>query len=604
MSAQDTNKGGRDRIGLLIYMIYILLLAASVLLVGKILYLEFFFKPEPKIASALTPRSVRRTLEPVRGNILDCNGRILAMSYPMYRLHLDCTVGKDEKWESAARELCGKLPEYFPGKNAKQYFEMLSAGRRNGQRYLALGGLVDHSTLNKIQTLPLLREGRNRGGLIVEQENIRRYPYGELARRTIGFVRDNKAGVTNNFIGIEGKYNHILHGKDGTEWLRETDKHKIVRDTDSSYVRAENGKDITTTLNIDYQEFADNALRDQIKEETDLEGAYFVLMDVKTGAIRVMVNLLRNPRTGKFEESSNLAIGRKIEPGSVFKTVTLTSVLSDGFIKKLDQTIPTNHGVIANSRCKPDHHIADWERNHHTNRISIIDGFKISSNYVFATLAIENYASNPMRYIERVYSYGLADAFKFDLDGLLAPTVPSPKTNPYWTNTDLGNMGFGYYTEETPLHILTFYNALAGKGRMMKPYLIDGPSVLNASICSKAVADTVTRALKAVTEEGTARCLKKAAANVAGKTGTSFGTYPRGQAGESPYVDRQGRRKYQGTFAGFFPSEDPQYSVICGVYSYPTRRSYQGAGIPARTILEVVNYLVKVDPYWQKEFGK
>ncbi len=383
-----------------------------------------------------------------------------------------------------------------------------------------------------------------------------------------------------------------------------------MRDFEHEYVRATDGKDIRTTLDIDFQDLADRALREQIEADDEIEGGCIVLMEVATGAIRAMVNLLRDEKSSTLEEISNLAIGRVGEPGSIFKTVTMTAALSDGLIKSLDETIPTNHGIVRNARgLRQDVHILDWEREHHTKEISYLDGFKISSNYVLATIAVDGYASKPQNYMDKLYLYKLGEAFEFDLDGLRTPVLPKVGKN--WSNTTLGSVAYGYSTGLTPLHILTFYNAIANKGRMMKPYLVEdieengivtekrGPGVLNAAVCSKAVADTITRALKAVTEEGTAQRLKGAKCSVAGKTGTSFGTYANGQ-----YQDAQGRRKYQGTFVGFFPAEAPQYSVICMVYSKPTSRQFQGGGIPARVIRTVIDKLYNIDPCFRDELKR
>ena len=445
---------------------------------------------------------------------------------------------------------------------------------------------------NRILSLPLFRKGRYYSGVQYEQENVREYPYGTLARRTIGFVRNNKSPVRNTHIGLEGKFDYELHGEEGLEYLRETDQ-GTVRNSDSTIVRAVDGNDLRTTLNIDYQEIADMALREQIEPEEAIEGACLVLMETETGAIRAMVNLLREgeEHDGDFAEIQNLAIGRKNEPGSVFKTVTLTSLLNDGFISSLEETLPATDGRVPGTSIR-DSHIPDFAREHDTDRISVIDGFKISSNYVFARLAVDHYANN---------SRGDLTGSFLSLDGMLTPTIPSPETR-YWTDTDLGSIAYGYSTSMTPIHILTFYNAIANKGRMMKPYLVEdiesggrtirrrGPSTLNAAICSRAVADTVTRALKAVTEEGTARRLRGAKCSVAGKTGTSFGTYDDGR-----YADEYGRRKYQGTFVGFFPADAPKYSIICTVYSKPTSKSFQGGGIPARTVRTVIDRLYNID---------
>ena len=616
----------RDRIGVILYLLYMVLLAASLILILRLVYIQAFWKPDPKIAAALTPSNTVSVIEPARGNILDAEGRLLAISCPIYQFYMDCTVLKEtntpeqeQTWLGKAQDLSAALAGEFGDKTAAQYFKLIKDSRAAGRKYVKIGRPVDRNAYNRIIEFPLFRDGRYRSGMIVEQEQIRQYPYGKLARRTIGFVRNNKSMVTNTHIGLEGKFDYILHGQEGREWMRVTDYGR-VRNSDSAYVKAVDGKDLRITLNIDYQDIADKALREQIVEEPDLEGACLVLMEVSTGAIRAMVNLVREDGTGPFEEIQNLAIGRKGEPGSVFKTVTLMSVLNDGFIHSLEETLPATSGNVAGTSIR-DAHIPDYARQHKTNRITILDGFKISSNYVFATLAVKNYGIDKTkgrgkglekteRFLQNIYNYKLGEAFDFDLDGLQTPTIPSPATR-YWTDTDLGSIGFGYSTEETPLHILTFYNAIAGKGRMMKPYLVEdieenglvverrGPGVLNAAVCSKAVADTITRALMAVTEEGTAKRLKDAKCTVAGKTGTSFGTYENGQ-----YQDALGRRKYQGTFVGFFPAEAPKYSIICTVYSKPTNRQFQGGGIPARAIRTVVDKLYNIDPAFREEIKR
>ena len=602
----------RDRIGVILYLVYLLLLIASACLIGKLIWLQTGFKPNERIKSALTPPSTKLVTQPRRGDIYDCEGRLLATSCPYYLIHMDCTVRKDyhahlkdrdkaarleSEWRDKARQLSVELARTFPSKNADGWYRSIIQGREKGSKYLAIGDPVDRKTRNAIMEFPLWKEGANRGGLIIENENVRQYPYGTLARRTIGFVRNNRSNVGNTHVGLEGRYDTLLHGREGVEWQRITDYGK-VRDTDSAHVTVMDGKDLHTTLNIDYQEIADRALREGMKGENDLEGGCLVLMDVKTGAIKSMVNLLRDPSNGgALSEIQNVAIGRKAEPGSVFKTVTLMTVLKDGKIKNLDQTIPTNHGVVKNARVPKDAHIVQYENANHKNRISILKGFEMSSNYVFATLALDNYASNPEIFLGFIHDYHLDEAFDFDLEGLRKPTIPSPKTR-YWTNADLATIGYGYSTEETPLHILMFYNAIANGGKMMKPHLTGKPVQMD-TICTKAVADTLNRALKGVTQEGTAKVLKDAASPVAGKTGTSFATFENGK-----YQDAQGRRKYQGTFVGYFPADDPQYSVICTIYSKPTTKSFQGGGIPARAVKYLVDQLYNIDPYWQNRIKK
>lgn len=602
----------RDRISVILYVLYLVMLIGSTCLIGKLIYLQTRFKPDPRIKAALTPQSTRIVTQPVRGNIYDCKGRLLAMSCPNYILHMDCTVQKsnyehmkdrekgirlENEWRAKAMDLSVELAKVFPEKKAKDYYKMIINGREKGSKYLAIGTPVDRKTRNRIIEFPLWNEGAYKGGLIIENDNIRVYPYEKLARRTIGFVRSNKSGVSNTHIGLEGHYDKYLHGQEGIEWQRLTDNGK-VRDYDSTYCTVVNGQDLYTTLDIDYQEIADKALRKGIENEQDIEGGCLVLMDVKTGAIRAMVNLTRdNGGKGQFEEISNMAIGRKAEPGSVFKTVTLMTLLEDGKISSLEQTIPTNHGKVEEAKIPVDAHIQQYEAQNRTNRISILKGFEMSSNYVFATLALQNYANEPERFLSYIDKYHLNETPDFDLDGWRTPTIPTPQTR-YWTNADLAAIAYGYSTQETPLHILMFYNAIANKGVMMKPYIVGNPVKMDA-ICSEQTAETITRALEGVTNEGTARALKGARSNVAGKTGTSFATFENGK-----YQDAHGRRKYLGTFVGFFPAEGPQYSVICSIYSKATTKSFQGGGIPAVAVKSLVDQIYNIDPYGQIRITK
>ncbi|MBP5521470.1 MAG: hypothetical protein J6X82_03530, partial [Bacteroidales bacterium] len=362
MEANTDTKKKRDRIGVILYVIYVLLLMASVLLFVKIVGIQIFFNPDPKIQSALTPGSRPRLIEPVRGNIIDCQGRLLAMSCPTYQIAMDCTVRREEfakddkegaakeaEWMKKAADLSVELAKVFPDKSADEYLKLIRNGRANGKKYLKFGKPVDRNVYNRVAAFPLFKEGRFKGGFIAEQQNVRIYPYGKLARRTIGFVRNNRSDVGNTHVGLEGKFDYVLHGQEGKEYTKVTDFGRVL-DNDSTKTLPVDGRDIRTTLNIDYQDIAWNALYNEIAAEDDLEGACLVLMESSTGAIRAMVNLYRDGSSTDFEEVSNLAIGRAIEPGSVFKTVTLMQVLSDGYITSLEELIPTNPGVIKGAR--------------------------------------------------------------------------------------------------------------------------------------------------------------------------------------------------------------------------------------------------------------
>ncbi len=625
--AQDNQKGNkkkRDGVGAILYLLYILVLVLGVVVVGRIIYIQHFWKLDKSIEKYFLPSVIRSDIDPDRGAIIGCNGEILAMSTPMYELRMDCTVRKvyfqgkknatgkslEQEWQDKAKAFCGGFSREL-GTDSTALFKSIIDGRRKGSKYLRLADNIDRETLLKLKKLPLMEEGQYKSGIIVLKKDTRKYPYGTLARRTIGYVKDNSNSNGNNHIGLEGKYDYVLHGQEGKIWLRPTDNKERIQNYDSAYVKPVDGLDVRTTLDITIQDIMDKAIRKQMASNPKVMEACGVMMDVKTGAIRAMVNLTKSPKDSSLNEVYNMAIGFGAEPGSVFKATTLMTALEDGCIKSLDDVIPKNNGEIKG-----------YPRDDHINGkddISILHGFEISSNYVFRYLAVTNYNDNPKKFLDKLYLYKLGQAFDFDLEGLKKPYLPSPDSK-MWSATDLGATAIGYAIQETPLHILTFYNAIANKGRMMKPYLVEsiekdgsvktrkGPSVLNASICSKATADTLLRAMKAVTSEGTATRLKGAKLQVAGKTGTSKQVLTKEDiekyGKQNAYVTTDGSYHNMATFVGFFPADNPKYSAIICMNSSLIRGSLFGGVAPATAMREVVDAIYTLDPEWGGEIER
>lgn len=618
MTAERQNKAKkkRDRIGVILYCFYAIVLVAGFFIIGKMVCIQLFWKPDKDVARFFLPPSTKSVIEPDRGAIIGSDGKLLAMSTPMYQLYMDCTVLKsvfrgksnpdslERDWLSKAKAFSDGLAKEVGG-SAGDYYRMIVTGRKDSNRYMRLTADLDRGALLRLQKLPLMKEGRYKSGIIVNKRDSRQYPYGTLARRTIGYVKDNRNSNGNNHIGLEGKYDYALHGKEGEIWLRPTDNRERIQNYDSTYVKPEDGLNVRTTLNITLQDIVDKAMRKQMAANPKINEGCAVIMDVKTGAIRSMVNLTKDPKDSSLNEVYNMAIGFAAEPGSVFKATTLMTVIEDGFVKSLDDVIPMNNGVIPGY--PQDTHIKG------NGEISVLRGFEISSNYVFRYLAVKNYNDNPKRFLDKLYMYKLGQAFDFDLKGLSEPYIPSPDSK-QWSATDLGSTAIGYSVKETPLHILTFYNAIANKGRMMKPYLVEsiekngavktkkGPSVLNASICSKATADTMLRAMRAVTSEGTAKRLKGAKLTVAGKTGTSRQVLSKEEIDKygmsSPYVTKDGSYHNLATFVGFFPAENPKYSAIVCMKSDLIRGSLYGGVGPAAVMREVVDAIYVLDPEW------
>ncbi len=626
---ENNKERQKRRASIVLTAFHILFLTAAIAIIVKIVILQYFWEPDPKYVSYFQPKKSKQELDPERGAIIDHNGKLLAMSTPMYNVYMDCYILKEEhdrdkekgaeneeKWVKKAQELAQRLPEVLKdeGKTASYYNDLIFTGRRNKRRYVPIVKGIDHGTLLQLKELPLFNERPYRSGMIVEKEETRQYPYEGLARRVIGYVKHNN-DTTSRHIGIEGKYDYVLHGEKGLEWKKMTDENRMIKDVDSNVVAVEDGIDVRTTLDINIQDMADRALRRNMALEEDIVGGCVVVLDVETGAVRAMVNLQKD-RQGEFREVFNMAAGRPAEPGSVFKAVTMTTLLEDGKIE-LDTEIPTNHGRMSDmTQIRPDRYITDFERKHGTDRISVLDGFKISSNYVFRRLVKDHYGDKPEEFISRLHEYNFGEAYEFDLNeaGSAKPRIPDP-SSAGWTMSDLVSVAIGYSVRVTPLQVVTFYNAIANNGKMMKPYVVEStekdgkvikefkPEILNGSICSKATADTLTRALTMVTLEGTASRLKNAKCTVAGKTGTSRMHLSNEERAGSrdPYADINGRKKHQATFVGFFPAEKPQYTAIVVVYTGLMSHDVYGGKIPAMTFKEIADGLWAYGDDWGRE---
>lgn len=631
---KDINIEDKHRVSKILWFLYCVFLGLSILLIGRIIHIQFSWEPDPATVKYFLPKKYKSPTKPERGTVMDINGNLLAISTPMYNIHMDCAVLKEDHqightaeetdsleriWSEKAYKLSQKLPEVLAkdGKTADYYFSLIMRNRNSdtlkGRRNVPITKNIDHETYLKLCELPLFNEGQFKSGMIKTEVETRRYPYGTLAARVIGDVRINKENPEDSrYLGIEGKYDYILHGQEGQQWMKRTDKGDIA-DPDSTAVEVEHGKDIRTTLDIDIQDIADRALRNNIGDDTEIEGGCVVIMDVSTGAVRAMVNLQRNSKD-ILGENFNMAIGRPGEPGSIFKAATLAILLEEGNVK-LSTKVPTNRGIINElPEISQDKYITNWESKHKTSSISVLDGFKISSNYVFRRLVLNHYKDNPQNFVDKLYEYKLHDAYEFDLTekGGTRSNIPNPGSRG-WSRTTLPSTAIGYAVMETPLNIVTFYNGIANKGKIMKPYLIErfekngktiqrfGPEILNGSAFSKATADSLTKALTMVTLEGTgATNLKKAKCVVAGKTGTARMVLDKEErkGSKDPYQDAEGRRKYQATFVGFFPADNPQYTAIVTIYTRPTKKGIYGGAIPAMTFREIVDHLWALDCRW------
>lgn len=612
---------------------YLGTLVLSVIITIKIYRIQNHWEPNSKFVKEFLPSKHLEKTNPRRGSIIDHNGRLLAISTPIYDIFMDCYVRKEyyakdtkkgdeleNEWLAKADAMAKGLERILAqkGKDSTYYSRLIRESREAGKRNVSIVKNIDDKTLEQLMELPLFNEPSHKGGIKIEERDNRRYPYGSLARRTIGYINENNP---NGYVGIEGSYHRELKGKGGSKWAKRTDNFEWISDIDSIAVQVEDGLDVRTTLDINMQEIVERALRAHVDTVMHINSACAVILDVETGAVRSMVNLQRDS-VGRMQEAFNIAAGRPSEPGSIFKTVILTTLLDEGIVTLQDKLPISLSNMIYPGFDGPEYDNAAFRYKdlYHTDQIPVIGGLMMSSNYVFRRLVVDKYMSRPEELINRLHAYNLGADFNFELSepGSGRSSMPDPHDG-NWSESTLPATAIGYSVKVTPLQILAFYNAIANDGKMMMPYIVESfekdgvvvkenkPQILSI-VCSQETADSVTKALKTVTQEkgGTAlRRMKGVKCPVAGKTGTAWIAFTKEETQKykikTMYKTVDNDKKYQASFAGFFPADDPKYSAIVVLYTdLLIDDSEYGNDKPVLVYKDIVNELWASDESWRE----
>ena len=577
----------------IIYVIFLLIAGAAV---ARMVDLQFFEKDIK--TEEYGKKTVREDpIKPMRGSILAADGRHLAFSTPEYFIALDCTVAHDTVFEANVRPLAEALARNYKEKSADEYVRLLRQRRAEGKGYTRLlRQHVGYDEMKAISQYPLLNLGRARGGLLVEQIDHREYPYDKLAYRALGYLRSSE---DRPHIGVEGALDSTLRGKPGVRPMRLIDKGIWIPDAERQEIPAINGQDVQISIDIDMQDIAQKALLHKIEGEDDLEAGTVIVMEVATGEIRAMVNMEKDEK-GRFTEQYNYAIGRLGEPGSVFKLATLVTALEDKKVT-LDTRQPGDVIWHYGKTAFEDTYLRNY------SSITVRKGLEISSNNVFRRIAGEKYGRNPQDFVDKINKERrITYNYDFDLPGMGKARARDPKDK-LWSPSDLPQIGMGYAVQVTPLHILSFYNAIANDGVMVKPHLFVNlqrggnieytyPIETIGRVCSKETAALAKEALRGVVigENGTARrAFANCKVHVAGKTGTARIALPRGG-----YMDASGRKKHQGSFVGFFPYENPKYSIIVVVYSRLAAKNFYGGTWGGPVACEIIDNIYAKSPEW------
>ncbi|MEN7548876.1 penicillin-binding protein [Rapidithrix thailandica] len=536
-----------------------------------------------------------REVEATRGNILSDNGSLLATSLPFYEVAFDPTVAQDEVFDKGIDSLSVLLAGFFKEKTADEYSRELREARNNNRKYKVLSvEPVSYQEKKILSQWPIFKEGRSKGGVIFDSRERRFMPFDALARRTIGFTWKDTAGTTKGR-GLEFSFNKDLAGVNGQALYQRLSGGRWSPLIDQDHTSSENGYDIQTTLDVELQEFCTNTLKNSLYRHWANYGSVIV-MEVETGEIKAMVNLGKNAQA-EYVENYNYAVGSQgvAEPGSTFKLASMMALLEETKIS-VNDTVDTGEGTY---EFYEDCQMRDAAL-YGYGRISVQSVFEKSSNIGISKLVFQHFNDKPEKFLRYLESFGLTESLNFQMKGEGLPFISKPGGET-WSGCSLPWMSIGYELKMSPLQILTFFNAVANQGILLKPRLvkkvIDGNKtvrsydreVLNKKVCSDRTLSILQKMLIGVVERGTAKGIKSEEYKIAGKTGTT-----------QKLRNGQYTQSYYTSFAGYFPADKPKYSCIV-VIDNPTNAGKYGGEVAAPIFRQISDMLYVKRVYKEME---
>ena len=567
-------------------ILFFLFLLFSLVVISKIFYIQNTYEDNPSV-SLETIKNIE--VESSRGNIYSENGDLIVSTVTKYELRWDSKIPSSNLYESNLDTLSTRLAIFF--NKEKNYFtRYLNQARKNNNRYLLIGKNLSITEVNYVKSFPIFNQGLYKGGLIVKESHSRQSHLGKVAERTIGYEKVDEFG---NYIrvGLEGAYSEFLAGKSGLRLMQKIADGQWKPMT-SYYERDPvQGYDIHTTIDTEIQDIVHHELLHQL-EKFEADHGTMIVMETKTGKIKAISNLGAN-QDGKFYERLNYAVGESHEPGSTFKLMTMIAALEDGLVKPND-SVDTGNGIL---KFYNKYEVKD-SNNKGYGKITVAEAFEVSSNTGMVKIIYDNYRDNPERIVDRLINMKIDKKIDLDIVGEGEPKIPHPQDE-NWNGISLPWMAFGYGVSLTPLQQLTFYNAVANNGEMVKPsfiksigsfgekpiYQIDR-KIIMPSISSEETLNYVRRMLINVVEKpwGTANSIYDETLRIAGKTGTAQVDYT---SEETEYIS---------SFIGYFPAENPIYSSIVVIHKPNKSIGYYGGSVAAPVVKNVAKKIMNNIP--------
>jgi len=570
-------------------LVYLGILLVGLLILGKTLQLQVFEKDKWEQQENSTIRHME--IAPNRGNIYSSDDRLLAVSVPIYEIRMDFRSESftREVFDAGVDELSKSLAGLFQDKHWTEYKRSLVRAREDGNRYYLVKRDVSYTQLQKVKEFPIFRLGRYKGGVRYVQQHKRERPYNWLAKRTVGYIYE---GDYRGGVGLERAYDDELMGVEGYRLERKVRGDIWLPIKDAKEIEPKDGYDIVSTLDVDLQDVAENALYRQLRDNEADHGSV-VLMEVETGHVKAIANLSRNEE-GYYEEDYNYAIGESTEPGSTFKLASMIALLEDGYVQPGDW-VDVENGITKYYDLRVE------DSSEEEGEITVQRAFEVSSNVGITKLVYEHYKDKPEKFVDRLYEMGLNQKLGIEIKGEGTPYIKYTDDK-LWSGVSLPAMAYGYELQMTPLQILALYNAVANGGRKVKPMFVKeirshgkvvkrfGTEVLDQHICSKETLENIKVMLEGVVENGTAENLANSHYKIAGKTGTS-----------KVALTNQGYSNlYQASFVGYFPADSPKYSCIV-VVNAPSQDIYYGNVVAGPIFRDITDRIYVREYEWHKE---
>ena len=556
----------------------------AIIIAYKLIVIQVFQGAKYReLATTSTERMV--TIPATRGNLYAEDGSLLATSQIKYDIRWDAVAPSKENFNENIVGLSKGLSGVL-GKPQSYYENRLRKARNTKNRYLFIARKLGYAEYVKIKSLPLFNKGQFKGGIIIEEHTEREHPLEKMAERTVGYERQDDSGYYTR-VGLEGAYGYYLRGKEGRRLKQKIAKGEWKPLGVGNVIEPRDGYDVISTIDVNIQDVAHNALLSSLQKYQADHGCV-VVMETKTGEIKAISNLGRTPE-GKYYERLNYAVGEAHEPGSTFKLMSMVAALEDKVIDS-STVFDTENGRVKFY----DRTAIDSKRGGY-GKITAAKAFELSSNTAFAKMINDNYASDPEKFVKRLFNMGLNDQLGLEIKGEGKPNFPYPGDK-NWYGTTLPWMAFGYGIELTPLQTLTFYNAIANDGEMVKPRFIKevkewdqtietfDKEVINSRIASQATINVVKEMMKNTVERGTARNIYSKEFSMAGKTGTC----------QTEYWIEAGR--YISSFAGYFPADEPKYSCIVVVNKPKKSLGFYGNIVAAPVFKEIAQRIYTDTP--------